>query len=80
MHTVIRAVINRYALQSYESRFEVLVCTVLTPYIRKKNLLHKLFCVIRIFMRKILVVQCHPRNSFNIEYFQTTVYGTHDEY
>ena len=39
------------------------------PHIRKKNSFHKLIRVIRIFMLKIFVVQCHPRNIFNIELF-----------
>ena len=40
----------------------------LTLYI-KKNSFHKLIRVIRIFMLKIFVVQCHPRNIFNIKLF-----------
>ena len=36
---------------------------------RKKYSFHKLIRVIRIFMRKIFVVHCHPRNIFNIELF-----------
>ena len=40
--------------------FEVRACTVSSPHIRKK-FSFKLICVIRIFMRNILVVQCHPR-------------------
>ena len=39
-----------------------------------KNLFHKLIPVIRIFMLKIFVVQCHPRNIFYIELFPN--YGT----
>ena len=44
-------------------------CTASSPHIRKKKLFHKLIHVIRIFVRKIFVVQCHPRNIFNIELF-----------
>ena len=39
------------------------------PHVIKKNLFHKLIRVIRIFMLKIFVVQCHPQNIFNIELF-----------
>ena len=38
-------------------------------YVIKKNSFHKLIRVIRIFLLKIFVVQCHPRNIFNIELF-----------
>ena len=46
--------------------FEVCACTASSPHIRKKNSFHKL---IHAIMRKIFVVQCHPRNIFNIELF-----------
>ena len=54
---------------SMRTGFEVCACTVSSPHVRKKNMFHKLICVIRIFMRKISVVQCHPQNNFNIELF-----------
>ena len=47
----------------------VRACTASLPHVRKKNLFHKLLRVIRIFMLKIFMVQCHPRNIFNIELF-----------
>ena len=34
---------------------------------------HKLICVLRIFMRKLFVVKCHPQNIFNMKYFRTMV-------
>ena len=40
----------------------------------KKNSSHKLIRVIRIFMLTIFMVQCYPRNIFNIELFPN--YGT----
>ena len=40
--------------------FEVHACTASSPYVRKKNLFHKLIYVIRIFIGKIFEVQCHP--------------------
>ena len=49
--------------------FEVRVCTVSSLDVRKKNSFHKLISVIRIFMRKIFLVQYHPQNIFNIEVF-----------
>ena len=49
--------------------FEVRACTASSPHVRKKNSFHKLICVIRIFMRKTFVLQCHPQNVFNIELF-----------
>ena len=64
-------VINRYASQQYENkdRFEVRACTASLPHIKKKNSFHKLIHVIRIFMLKIFVIQCCPRNNFNIKLF-----------
>ena len=50
--------------------FEVRACRASSPHVlRKKKSFHKLIRVIRIFMRKLLVVQCRPRNIFNIELF-----------
>ena len=56
--------------------FEVRPCTMSLPHIRKKNSFHNLISVIRIFMRKFFMVQCHPRNIFNIELFLD--YGNFD--
>ena len=39
------------------------------PVQRHRLTFHKLIRVIRIFMLKIFVVKCHPRNIFNIELF-----------
>ena len=63
--------------------FDVRACTVSLPHVRKKNSFHKLICVIRIFMRNILMVQCHLRNIFNIKLFLNygiflTIPTTHD--
>ena len=49
--------------------FEVRSCTVSLPHVIKKNSFHKLIHVIRIVIRKIFMVQCRPRNIFNIELF-----------
>ena len=43
---------------------------------KKENSFNKLICVIRIFMLKIFVVQCHPRNILVSNYFRITVYRT----
>ena len=61
--------------------FEVRACTVSSPHIRKKiHFIIKLIRVIRIFMRKIFVVQCGPQKIFVVHkifltsnYFWTTV-------
>ena len=55
----------------------VRACTASSPHIIKKSSFHKLIRVIRIFMLKIFVVQCHPRNIFNIELFPN--YGIFEE-
>ena len=49
--------------------FEVHTCTASSPNVRKKYSFLKLIHVIRIIMRKFFVVQCHPRNTFNIKLF-----------
>ena len=43
-------------------------------HIGKKNLFHKLICVIIIFMRKFFVVQCHPQNIVTSNYFRIMVF------
>ena len=52
--------------------FEVRACTASSPSSsrKKENSFHKL---VRTFMRKIFVVQCHPWNIFRSNYCQTTV-------
>ena len=46
------------------------LCSVIASRtVRKKNLFHKLIRVIRIFVRKTFMVQCHPQNIFNIQLF-----------
>ena len=52
------------------------VCTCLYSVIsshKKKNLFYKLICVIQMFMRKLFVVQYHPRSILISTYFQTTI-------
>ena len=46
--------------------FEVCACTASSSH-NKQDLFHKLICLVRTFMREFFVVQCHPRNIFNLE-------------
>ena len=54
--------------------YEVHACTA-SSYLRMKILFHKLKSVIRFFMRKTFMVQCHLQN-INIKLFPTMVYVT----
>ena len=73
MHTVIQAVVNRYASKLYRNRFEVHACTVSTPHVRMKKLFHKLICVIKIFMRKFSWFSAIHEVFLTSNYFRTTV-------